>query len=142
MKREFASFKGDFCQLCVPCVNFLHTEREFAIRHPRKYTQNENLPYNTFSIVFPVLMNPAGPPAGQGVIMAQNGSGRVMQNPQPTGIMGNTGGIYRWVCELPLLISLFLLMERWKMLGAAAPVVALFGCVMVPLQSMVTVRIS
>ena len=113
-------------------------------------------------------MNPAGPPAGQGVIMAQNGSGRVMQNPQPTGIMGNTGGIYRWVCELPLpismyrwlcelpllislyrwicelplLISLFLLMERWKMLGAAAPVVALFGCVMVPLQSMVTVRIS
>ena len=46
MKREIDSFKGDFCQFSVLCVENLHMERIIDIRPPVIYTQNKKLPVN------------------------------------------------------------------------------------------------
>ena len=51
------------------------------------------------------------------------------QSPQAGRIMKDTGGKYRWVYELPMLKSLFLLLEVWKALGLAVAAVAIIGTV-------------
>ena len=51
------------------------------------------------------------------------------ESPQPTGIVADSSGKYRWVYEQPMLKSLFLLMEVWKVLAAAALAVGLFASV-------------
>ena len=46
---------------------------------------------------------------------------------QTTGITMDNSGKYRWVVELPMLKSLHLLLEVWKVLGLAVVVTALIG---------------
>ena len=43
-----------------------------------------------------------------------------------TDIFTDNSGKYRWIYELPMLKSFFLLFEAWKVLGMSAAVVALF----------------
>ncbi|MBR4928578.1 MAG: hypothetical protein IKZ63_03660, partial [Oscillospiraceae bacterium] len=43
-----------------------------------------------------------------------------------TDIFTDKSGKYRWIYELPMLKSFFLLFEAWKVLGMSAAVVALF----------------
>ena len=47
--------------------------------------------------------------------------------PQGTGITMDNSGKYRWIVELPMLKSLHLLLEVWKVLGLAVVVTALIG---------------
>ena len=51
------------------------------------------------------------------------------ETPQAKRIMVDNSGKYRWIYDLPMLKSLWLLMEVWKVLGFAAAVIAVFGIV-------------
>ncbi|MBQ6654115.1 MAG: hypothetical protein IJM79_01140 [Erysipelotrichaceae bacterium] len=44
-------------------------------------------------------------------------------------VLQDFSGTYRWIYELPMLKSYFLLFEVWKVLGIAALIIAIFGSV-------------
>ena len=44
-------------------------------------------------------------------------------------VLQDFSGTYRWIYELPMLKSFFLLFEVWKVLGLAALIIAIFGSI-------------
>ena len=61
--------------------------------------------------------------------MSNNNMKEYLKDPDYRQIVMDTKGKYRWVYELPMRKSLFLLAEVWRVIGTAALIVMIFGTI-------------